>query len=330
MKHFKNYLRKNTTQFLLFVWAVIFCSHCVEFHPPKIVEIQFQKSEGQEDIEKPVILMQKSIRTITEGDKCEEKPGNHPCYQKCKKMYYWHGLDIKACQKELTVPQINILEETFDFLWEPDFEKLQSIHPDNFTAYLNISNSALSRIIRKYGSREVEHFMLWIVYNEEITKIFEKADSNFERLADLLYRVAPYTEKNIYEPFIEDLGVEKLMESAIKSENETAMELFLEFINHTNKACAKETISRDCFNIYCNIGRAISKNFRRDWRYSKSFSFYLSDIIDYKINSQQGKGRDRNSEGWVYKEGKRGSGLSDSEDIGGFVRDLCQGLGYPD
>ena len=329
MKVFKNYLRGNMKQILLFVFTAVFCSHCFRY-PSKIVEYQFQRSDIQEeegeDIKKPVIL-QTSIHSVSGGDKCADKSENHPCYKQCERMYYWQDLKVKECQRDLSLPQINILEETFDFLWEPDFEKLQSIHPDNFIAYLNISNTALSRIIRKYGSREVEHFMLWIISNEEITKIFDETDTNFNRLADLLYRVAPYTQRNVYEPFIDNLGNEKLMSAVIKSENEIAMELFLDFINHTNKDCKRETVSRNCFNIYCHIGRAIDRHSRRNWRYFDSFSFYLSEIVHYQINSQQGQGRDRNSDGWVYREGNRGAGFSDEEDVRDFVKDLCQGLG---
>ena len=328
MRYLKTYLNGKICQFLLLLTLVIFFSHC-HYHPPKIVELGVQKSEVQYEETRPVII-QPSIQSAIDGDKCAKKSESHPCYEQCKKMYYWKGFNEKECQRDLTIPQINILEETFDLLWNPEFEKLQSIHPDNLAVYLDISNSALSRIIRKYGSKEVEHFMLWIIYNEKITKIFEETDTNFKRLADLLYRIAPYTEQNIYEPFIDNLGNEKLMEAVIKSENETAMELFLNFINHTNRDCSEETTSRACFNIYCHIGRAILKNSRRDWRFFKSFNFYLSDIIHYKINSQQGQGRDKNLEGWTYRERNRGTGFSDEDDVGDFVKDLCQGLGYPD
>ena len=320
---------KSLKQLLLLILSTLFLSHCFEFQPPRIVEYQFQKSEDPEE-EKPVVIMQRSILTAVKGDKCIDKSETHLCYEQCKKMYYWHGSDVRECQKNLTIPQINILEETFDFLWEPDFAQLQSIPPDNFKAYLSISDSALNRIIRKYGSREVEHFMLWIISNEEITNIFDKTDHNFERLADLLYRVAPYTEKTVYEPFIEKVGDEELMSALIKYENETAMSLFLDFINDTNKDCSRETVSKDCFSIYCSIGRGISNNSRRDWRYFKDFGFYLSEIVDYQINSQQGQGRDRNSEGWIYKGRNSGSGISEGDDVSDFVKDLCQGLGYPD
>ena len=317
---------KYLNRLFLLILSALFLSHCVKFHPAKLVELQIQKSESPEEEKKPIIIMQKSIWTAGEGDKCIQKPTNHPCYKQCEKMYYWKSLNVKECQKTLTIPQINILEETFNFLWEPDFEELQTVHPDNFKAYLSISNTALSRIIRKYGSKEVEDFILWIVSNEEITEIFEKTDNNFERLADLLYRLAPYTENNIYEPFIEKAGTEELMSAVINYENETAMDLFMDFINHTNKACSKESISRDCLDIYCSIGRGISPKSRRDWRYFDSFGFYLSEIVDYQINSQQGEGRDRNLEGWIYKEGSRGSGISEGEDVTDFVKDLCQGL----
>ena len=328
MKYLKNYLGKYAKQIFLCFGFVIFFCHCFYYRPPQFVEYQFQKSESLEDAEKPIVLMQKSIQSAVEGDKCEEKKKTHPCYEKCKRMYYWKGVDEKECQSALTVSQINILEETFDLLWAPDFEKLQSIHPDNLKAYLNISNSALSRIIRKYGSKEVEHFILWIISNEEITRIFEETDTNFKRLADLLYRVSPYTERTGYEPFIDNFDSKKLMEIAIQSENETVMELFFDFINHTNKYCSVEPVNRDCFNIYCNIGRAISKSARRDWRYVKNFNFYLSDIVNDKINSRQGKGVDKNSAGWIYKEKNGNEGLSEGDDVVDFVEDLCQGLGY--
>ena len=334
MKCFKTDLIKNLKQLCLLVCFIVFCAHCFNFQPPKIVEYQYQKSsaqeENQEEKKKPIVFTQRSILTVAEGDKCAEKKENHPCYGQCKKMYYWHNSKVRKCQNSLTVPQINILEETFDILWEPDFENLQKIHPDNFKEYLKIYSSALNRIIRKYGSKELEHFTLWIIYNEEIIKIFQNTDSNFERLADLLYRVAPYTEEDIYEPFIESLGKEKLMSAVISSENETAMELFFDFINATNKACIREAVSKSCFNIYCSIGRGISKHDRLNWTEFKEFYFYLSEIIDNKINSRQGEGRDENPNGWIYKDRNSRAGFEDAEDIGDFVTDLCQGLGYLD
>ena len=327
MKHCKSYLSQNKKQFALFFLAVVFCSYCFYPKPVKIIEENFQESQIQEEEKKAVIVMQKSIHDFAEGDKCIKKAKNHPCYEQCKKMYYWHSLYVIECQKSLTIPQINILKETFDFLWEPELETLKSIPPDNFKAYLDISRTALNRIIRKYGSREVEHFVLWMISNAKITEIFERTDRNFERLADLLYRVAPYTEKNIYEPFTDIVGNKELMAVVIQSENETIMELFMDFINHTNKACAKEPVSKDCFEVYCRIGRAINKESRRNWRYFEDFNFYLSEIIAYQINSRQGQENDKNPTGWIYKQGNEGSGFSDEEDIRDFVEDLCQGLG---
>ena len=274
---------KYLNRFLILFFCAIFFSHCFYYEPPQLVQLE-SVSEEDEEQKEPVknVILQNSIQNFIEGDKCSQKANTHPCYEQCKKMYYWKGLDVKECQKTLNIPQINILEDTFNLLWEPDFEELQSLHPDNLKAYLNISNSALSRIIRKYGSKEIEHFILWIIYKEEITKIFEDSYTNFNTLADLLYRVAPYTERDIYEPFIETLGSEKLMPAIIKAENETAMDWFLDFINKTNKACARDTSSKDCFNIYCSIGRAIDKSSRMDWIYFDSFESYLSDIIHNK------------------------------------------------
>ena len=327
MKHCKPFLSQNKNPFALFFLAVVFCSHCFYQQSVKTIEQNFQESQTPEEEKKALIVMQESVQDFAEGDKCIKKVKNHPCYDQCKKMYHWQSLDVKECQKSLTLSQINILEETFSFLSEPELKKLQKIPLGNFKAYLDISWTALNRIIRKYGSKEVEYFVLWMISNPKITEIFERTDRKFERLADLLYRVAPYTEKNIYEPFTDIVGGEELMAVVIQSENETIMELFMEFINHTNKDCAKEPVSKGCFEVYCRIGRAINKESRRAWSYFKDFNFYLSEIIAYHINSRQGQGNNKNSKGWIYKKVNEGSGLSDEEDIDDFVEDLCQGLG---
>ena len=119
------------------------------------------------------------------------------------------------------------------------------------------------------------------------------------------------------------------MDIAIESGNEEALEWFMNYIEDKNSSCRNETVSRDCFEIYCKIGDKIDSDNMEDWTSYPAFESYIDDIIDDKINANNSDDSNYSNRGdgngWNYGEDK--GQIEDIDDINSdWVADLCGGL----
>ena len=200
-----------------------------------------------------------------------------------------------------------------------------SYHHEVFYDYLNIGLSGLNDIIEDYSSREAKNFLLWLIKSENILDSFIKADDDYKVLITLFKSIRPsyddakdfflwlteaknissniiikeygnyiviatkssYDEKEgTWEIFNEKINYsDTLMELVLKSNSDTIMKWFLDYINNTNTACDKNKESEECFKVYCKIGKELDEYAQDSW-HEKFYDFqdYLDDIVSEAVN----------------------------------------------
>ena len=262
--------------------------------------------------------------TRRSGRACEDEDRDHECKDLCKEMYRRIG-DRDDCEEQ-SVAQIEVLFDVYELLEEPDEDELDEIDAEDFDVYLNISISSLDDLVDDWNSRESREFLYWLINNEAAAKVFEKEDDDYKTFTAILKNIKNFSpDSETWEPFITKIEDGKLMEVAIDSGNEHVIEWFMDYIDDENNDCDDESVSRDCFAVYCKIGDGIDDDFMEDWLGFDNFESYIEDIIDDKINSADGTGDDANGSGWEY-----GDDDGEFEDIGDisddWVGDLCQDL----
>ena len=286
-------------------------------------EIKKAEDEDRDDV------IEQTAKTISgDTEKCEDKDKKHKCYEYCDDMFR-SNRDEEDCE-ELTVAQVEAMWELYELLEDPDADELEDINSEVFDLYLNISIKSLDDLIGKYSRSDAKEFLIWLINNEEIAKIFRKEDDNHKSLEALLKKFSgSYTSSghDISQPFLKKLDRDKLIEEAMGSE--LILEWFQDYINEKNSACKSDTETRSCFAVYCKIGDGIDDTARDDWMDFDDFESYIEDIIDEKVNSRQGTGSNRNNSGWIHEDasGSNSDEIGDVRDIDdNWVDDLCQGL----
>ena len=265
----------------------------------------------------------RNSRTRRSGNICEDEDRDHECRDMCKDIYGRRG-DREDCE-ELTVAQVEVLFDLWEILEEPDEDELDGVDPEDFDVYLNISIASLDDLVDDWNSRESREFLYWLVNDEDAAKVFEKEDDDYRTFTSILKEIKSFNANSeTWKPFLEKIEDDRLIEVAIDSGNEGVIEWFMDYIEDENTACNNETVSQNCFEVYCKIGDGIDEDFMEDWLGYEVFESYIDDIIDDKINATNGAGDDAGS-GWTH-----GDSDGEFEDIGDisddWVADLCGGL----
>ena len=253
------------------------------------------------------------------GKACEDESRGHDCQDQCRDIYTRRG-DKEDCE-ELSVDQIERLHELHDILEKPDDDDLANVDFEDFDVYLNISIAPLDKLIGRYTRSEAKEFMLWLIEDEDASQVFEKEDDEYSAFEALLEGFAGSINSNgdnIWEPFVERIEGDKLMELAIESGNEETLDWFMDYINEKNSQCEDEELHVDCFKIYCKIGDEIDDDYRDDWLGYENFEDYIEDIISEGINSDGG------SEANGYQWGGSNNVIEELRDVDDWVDDLCK------
>ena len=274
-------------------------------------------------------VIERSLSRYADSSICEkEADRKHKCKETCKNIYTRRD-DVESCE-ELSVDQIANFKTLHDILKDPNEDDLKEINTDDFDVYLNISIAPFDKLLSKYSSKDAEKFIIWMITNEEVSKIFREEDDEYKSLETLLksFNNGDYNSNGdeISKPFIKKLSDDKLMEEAL--ENELILDWFQDYINDTNTACRSNTETKSCFTVYCKIGRGIDRSARDDWLDFDGFNDYIEDIIDEKINSRQGTGNNRNANGWIHEDaaGNSEDEIGNAGDLDDWMEDLCQDL----
>ena len=321
-----SYLKFTVSSLLL-----VFLVSCFGPPTPDVVNVDrtdddYVAKKAQDDDRDEVI--RRRVTTIQgDKDKCEDKDKSHECYDQCDDIYRSRG-DREDCE-ELTVAQVDALADLYEILEDPEEDELSEIYEEDFDVYLNVSIRSFDDLIEDYSSSDAKEILIWLIDNEDIAKIFEKEDDNYKSFESLLKQFNGNYNSNtadISEPFLKKLDDDKLLEEAMVSD--FMLEWFQDYINEKNTACSNDAETRACFAVYCKIGHGIDDDARDDWLDFSDFEGYIDDIIDEKVNSQQGTGNNRNASGWIHADatGNNDREIEDVGDIDNWVDDLCQGL----
>ena len=288
---------------------------------------EYYEERKRRDDDRRAVLNFSRIRRS--GRLCKDEGKNHECYDWCKEIYRTLG-DKKDCVEELTVSQIEKIFELYELLEDPNASDLIKVEPEDFDVYLNISIRSLEDLIDRWNERESKEFLYWLLNNKNLAKIFEKEDKDHDTFTALLQNIKSFNYNEIHKPFIAKIENGRLMEVAIDSGNEKTMEWFIDYIEDKNEACRDETVSKDCFAVYCKIGEGLDNDHVEKWLDEfNEFESYIKIIIEDGVNAVNpttASGKAVNSgTGWTYG---RGNGqYRDIKDItSDWVKDLCGGL----
>ena len=152
--------------------------------------------------------------------------------------------------------------------------------------------------------------------------MFKREDDEFITFEALLKKAYPSGNTGIrmYEYFTKiTLDGDKLMEYVINthgSDDEDdpneAMDLLLDFINEkhvitgNDNDCAEDTLSEECFTVYCEIGKRIDDSASESWLEFIKFSRYINDIIDCFNEGDTGDCSSFDPGDWQDEEGETG------------------------
>ncbi len=240
--------------------------------------------------------------TLSKADlsPCENQEQNHVCKEQCRDIYSQRD-DRNDCE-ELTVAQIEHLDSLHSALKNPNYHNLYDIDSYDFDFYLNISMDPLEKHIKRYSQRKAVRFLLWMIDNPDIARIFQdKEDYDYDILDKLLKRIKSFSGNNHHLPFITpifrpaldikavfgpvvNIEIETLMEMAIKSGDEDLMDWLQGYINEENSDCDADDTSLACFSVYCKIGSGMSEDSAMDWLSYWGFEDYINDIIEKGTN----------------------------------------------
>ena len=317
---------------ILFLSFIVSCSNFNQVEHAVSGDRGNDYYENRKNNDKDREIVLSSSKNRRGGNICEGESKDHECRNMCKDMYRRIG-DKRDCE-ELTVTQVAKIYELWEILEEPDEDDLTDIELEDFDVYLNISIASLEDLIdRKWSSREAKDFLLWLINDEDIAKIFEKEDDEFDTLTELLRQIKSFDYDDIWKPFVAKIDSrERLMEVVIDSGSEDVMVWFMNFIEDKSSDCRNDNVSRNCFEVFCRIGDGIDEDFMEDWLDYDQFESYIEDIIDDKINANNSdhriyENRGDGISGWTYGDGN--NQFEDIDDISeDWVEDLCGGLLY--
>ena len=216
---------RNSLRTVLFLSSILFLGSCFRSGDRTENEYEIKKTQDEDRDE----VIKRTARTITgDKEKCEDKAKSHDCYEYCDDMFRANR-DEDDCE-ELTVAQISAMWDLYELLEDPDAE--EDIDPESFDLYVNISIRSLDDLIGKYNSRDAKEFLIWLIENEEIAKIFKKEDDEHKSFEALLKKFSgSYSSSNhdISTPFLKKLERDKLLEESMGSE--WMLEWFQAYIN---------------------------------------------------------------------------------------------------
>ncbi len=251
------------------------------------------------------------------GKACEDEDRDHDCKEQCRDIYSRRS-EREDCE-ELSISQIERLEDLHDRVKDPDKDDLEDdVDHDDFDVYVNIDIRPLDKYIGRYSTREAKEFLVWMIENPDIAKVFEKEDDDYNAFDRLLKRLKSFSGNDHHLPFIAKVeGSDRLMEVAVESGSEEVVEWFQDYINEKNSDCESDETSVDCFKVYCKIGDEMKNDIAEDWLGYENFEDYINDIIEEGTNKS-------GTTNEVHYWGASSNLYEDSGDISGnWVDKLC-------
>ena len=248
-------------------------------------------------------------RDKSKRDTSPECEGDDDCEDICSDIYRSRN-DRNKCE-EYSVTQVESLEGVHEAFEDPDVDDLEELDLSDVDLYLNISIEPLHKLIQKYRERESEDFLTWVAQNDEVAKILEKEDRDYEvidRLFDSIHASGFFDalEENID-------GRDTFMDLAVEYGNEYALEWVYEYIDDQDTNCSADgdPAEENCFTSWCSLGKVMKPDNARDLLDYDFFDGYIGYVLRDGINADPGPtvtndtGTDCNilsDKGWTTKE----------------------------
>ena len=254
------------------------------------------------------------------GKKCSEEDRRHQCYEDCEDIYNSRK-DKNECE-ELTVRQIEKIKEVYEALEGAKERDLNEIQEDVFELYLSFSIQSLDDLIDKFKKRDLnsraENILIWLAENEEMARIFEDVDRDYKSLSNLLNVIEPFDPSQVELPFSHIVrGSDTIMDIIVQQRNEDnfVLKWFMDFIEESPPC--EDTISVECFTVYCKIGSRMNKTEKEKLLDIRIFEKHLNNIIEDEINISN----------WNPPTSTAVEDIEDTDDLGDdWVDNLCGGL----
>ena len=255
----------------------------------------------------------------------------HKCEEMCEYLYEEES-HREQC-RNLPVKQIEKIVVIHKKLEHPSNRELESIDPDDFKAYIDISISPFySSINGDKSKREIKAVLSWMIHNPRIIKLIEEVDPElfviiirrlFQNHIEGLDPNTPihrlFTQHVSVKMFGERISVsfaEAIIGGRYKDKDIT--EWFYNYIITNSEACsAGKEISIGCFTIFCEMGKDIHRDIRTDWLfYAGNFETYIAGIITAQINGTASP----NENQWNTND------ITDVDYVNDFYEELCGNL----
>ena len=228
------------------------------------------------------------------GSGCEYERPSHRCHELCREMY---SRDRDECLEE----EPNTIEDIYQVYQDIEGARnLQSINLGHFEAYLDVSSFSLVSLIRDYSRSDAEDMLLWIAEDQAVAELISDEDDDFRILNDLLSLIVHFDSDKLEVPFTRRIDKrDTLMDYALKSGNEEALDYFLEYIFMGDQACRSDNFTVDCLTVICEIGRGSEERDRGYYFDSLVFEDFMAEIIDKKVNGSASSNKNK----WIKGSG---------------------------
>lgn len=232
--------------FKFFALLSLFCflSGCGNPQAPEPVTSD-SASTGQEAVLKQDTLFQKAKEEHGSSGSCSE---NSDCKEICA-IIYKHQSDKDTCVRNLPVKQVELLEEVYVNLKEPDKKFLKSLRSDDLLVLLGISIEPVVTLINRRSQIQVREILTWLAENKIFSEIFKNADRRFEILKALLIKLHTDPNQALSAPLSNGSN---FIEISVKENNDPAVDWIHEFFD---EECGAVSRSMECLfkDHYCHL-----------------------------------------------------------------------------
>ena len=199
------------------------------------------------------------------------------CEEICDNIF--KSLSHKEDCEELSIADVEAMEEVFKILEDPDTDDLESLDLRDLEMLLNISPNPMEIAIGRMSQTEKQKFLVWLALNLEATDLIEAAEVDYEIMKELFGSI-----KGV---IVNDLnsnigGGDTFIEVALEAKNEVALEWIHDFFG---SMCSDESNEKRCIfeDFYC--GLSLNGDAEEEYFDYEFFEELLNEILVYERKS---------------------------------------------
>lgn len=247
-------------------------------------------------------------------EQCED---DDDCEDICKDVY--QNRDAREDCEELTVSEVEGIEEAYKALKSPDIDDLEDLRTEDLEQYIEVDEGkALHTLAKEWNQREAKDILEWIAIDYNVTDIFKEADKNETGVYcgksendDLIKAIILKAHNNTLctgskknkrlklnaksserGAFI--ASIESFFEKALEENNDEALAWFHDVV-------FDEGINQDWFLFYCDLAKGLDNRLGEEFLEYEYFEDYLQDTLkDNKewFENPPGRVKDLQSDWW--------------------------------